>query len=699
MELAQSSTGRTPPSGRRSNNDQPSDELRTDTNGRPNVVRASLSQAVRIDQVYEEELVELLAALVDPENPGKAWAREDYRAVEILDGDQERARFEAALRPSGGSYAFVIDTERFMAVGSLPTKPPFASSERPLEISWKVRRLPASSGGRRLISVAVGLAFPTTATPSASTQSTDDFAELAEDVENVLFAHFSDALFELMFEFDVLRDDFDRTVQGRQVGSPYFYVYQFEERLNLDDPSLRLLTRTHFGRAGPDSLSVEASLVDDGIIVLRRMFDPMDALQPFYVIVAGASTDDTLGVELLAENLANVEGVAAIELWDISTDAEMHQDHLAQHDLAVDEIRLVLNESLADSKGAAEPHLVQRVLSALDQRIVTLGERMRNTHRQFEFYDNAVADYVHNHIDERRTPDERTISFGLTQGRVVGELRRTLDRLGGDLARVQASYEYLHGSAGRIAEDARSRDVAFLDRQGWTMNVLLGLLAVVLAFEAVVDFRFNSADDRFVRILQTGTLVVAAVAAAGIAYSLFRRARPAQAHLPSPLADALEFISDADRASKVGFNEETDRTMARRFTQIWASIDDPSRSTERLSRALLRASRPAQLYGGSCPWLATSYMAALRIADWEFEKAISQWGFVPFLHATKLREAIRDGPRSPSLVIAALEKAEAGVKNPADVIRRFANELGLDPAAYELEEHPDPAELSGAVPA
>ncbi|MDY7106923.1 MAG: hypothetical protein S0880_37590 [Actinomycetota bacterium] len=624
---------------------------------------ARIAQAIRIDSEYAAETIGLVCRLTDRTLSGRCWIAIDEGAWEDLSAPLDSSeQLERLLGDAGASPEVITDMSRFAAAGGFEPVP----SALDVRIRWRVERTPSGFGDWLLVltvefsrSGALGIAGDNYGARLASV------ASAAADLESELLVHLDTRVHAFLFDCDVLRDEFTRSVFDRVVSSPYIYVYEIDSAAEPNSDCVRAAAKINLDRSGPESSSVDASFIDGETLLLRRSVESPDVVGPYYMLFVASSTRSIPRADSMIRSLVAIEVYVATQMWDLGTDVLMQQDHLYEHQQASGTVRELLDWIVANDGVKTESHLrgLQRVLMRLQQAAASFSSEARSASDRLLNFERTALLYLRSSLDEKRVAGAQPFTEGLAREGLVASMREEVFKARNEWETVQRTLSDLHAAAGRIVDDRRADELARLERQGSRMSLLLAFLAVVLAFEALVDFHYETAPALLISALRIATVVVAILAALGILHAVFGPRQRGAFNRDSLVATCLQFASRLTEVSG-GADANADRVMSREFCTLWESASnegDPAERRQALS--ILRAGRLPYLYRGPNPWLACAYHGAFGISGWEFERTVADWGFFPHVQSPRLRKAILEARAAgvgPAAMLDALESAGIG---------------------------------------
>jgi hypothetical protein len=400
-------------------------------------------------------------------------------------------------------------------------------------------------------------------------------------------------------------------------------------------------------------------------------------------------------------------------LWDVSTDLEVTESRNQALALGlnagVDEIRALAaaversgrtNDEVR--RGLDAERLVHRALLDLEVVAVRLSADVSQTLAAVEDFRSRLDTQQRLQLEEVPLPGHQLVRTSLLE---TGWLQRVDTRARHLQVRCSAAESLVRSliqNLGGVFEARRAAELPRLERATHRMNLMLGLLAAVLALDTLFDYRVADVPNSVTKALRIGVFatiaaVILVVARGWLAVRRVRKAARRTQRLYEEIVE-LNLGLNGDSGDVVQVRALDDR-LAASFAAIVeelaaAGADDVLGAEQWALETLLAAGRTTSLYTG--PFVRLSILTQLRLGlpDFEFDHTL-QAGGIYDIERVRRWCALSSTSDHPSAVLDALREAGLEVGSP-----NWAAALdALDPAGACVAEVSTESQIAPPVQA
>ncbi|HMG45427.1 MAG TPA: hypothetical protein VK611_29105 [Acidimicrobiales bacterium] len=285
-----------------------------------------------------------------------------------------------------------------------------------------------------------------------------------------------------------------------------------------DDDANRIvgpLTERFLELTDPRADSVAVARVHGEYLVQRRFIHDLHGTssvgdEPTYLLLPGqGGQDDKDDLEetgyLIARALLELEWRAATVLFEVDSELEVARTHVRMYESNARQAGVLLDALVLHLPGTSGRSMevvhtsIELVHQALLQGIADLAD-MANliqaaVRKVGDGADELMAGFDRR-LDQRAIPHRVDIRAALAERGLFSRLQeQAID----DMAlaeRVQTRYQSLLQEITMAFEERRVREADKLERSSWTIALLFGIVGVVTALEATLNFHWNSPPDR-----------------------------------------------------------------------------------------------------------------------------------------------------------------------------------------------------------
>ena len=282
--------------------------------------------------------------------------------------------------------------------------------------------------------------------------------------------------------------------------------------------------------------SVAVACVQGEYLVQRRFIHDLHGTasvgdEPTYLLVPGQGRDLEETGYRIARALLDLEWHAATVLFEVDSELEVARTHVKMYERNARQAGVLLDALVLHLPGSSGRVMdtvhesIELVHQALLQGVADLADMTTVIQASVRKVGDGADDLM---ARFDRSLDQRTVRRRVDVRAALGErglFSRLQEQANDDMAlaeRVQTRYESLLQEITMAFEERRVREADKLERSSWTIALLFGIVGVVTALEATLDFHWDSPPDRFLGATSLAVGGVAFVLLVAILGGLYR---------------------------------------------------------------------------------------------------------------------------------------------------------------------------------